>query len=213
MTMVEIIPAILARSEVEFRAKIAVVGTRAKTVQIDVMDGVFVPNRTWADPAAVARMRLPYAIEAHLMVADPLPAAHAWIAAGARRIFVHVEAEGWGGAVEAARAAGREGGAAVNPETPLDAVMAVAEELDAVLVMGVAPGWSGQRFDPVAVDRVALLRSRYPRLRIEVDGGVSAATAPALAAAGADGLVAASALFGAEDFVSSLKALEKAATL
>ncbi|TAL19387.1 ribulose-phosphate 3-epimerase [Patescibacteria group bacterium] len=209
--MTEIIPAILAYSEKEFDDKVKQIGARASTIQIDVMDGLFVPNRTWADPAAVAKMRLPYTIEAHLMVADPLPAAQAWVAAGAQRIFVHAEAEGWRAAVQAAREEEREGGVAVNPNTPLSAIEEVINELDAVLVMGVNPGWSGQPFERLAIARVAELRSRYPRLRIEVDGGVNESNARELAAAGADGLVAASALFSAKNFEESFKALSRAA--
>lgn len=209
--MAEIIPAMLVATEEEFEAKVARIGDLLETIQVDVMDGVFVPEKGWADPEAIRGMRLPYRIEAHLMVADPLAAAKEWIATGAERLIVHAEAEGWQEAVRAVYDAGKKAGVAVNPETPVSAIAEVADILDTLLVMGVTPGRSGQQFQPVAIEKVREAHDLYPALRIEVDGGVGLANAGELAAAGASALVAASALWKSDDLKGAYDALNEAA--
>jgi ribulose-phosphate 3-epimerase len=208
--MSEIIPAMLTASEQEFRDKVAKIGSAVEAIQVDVMDDTLVKNTSWADPEIVKAMALPYRIEVHLMVLNPAKAAAEWIAAGAETIIPHAEAPGWQEAARLARAAGRKAGVAVNPETPLSAIAADLALLDMVLVMGVTPGWSGQSFQPVATEKVRELRRLRPELRIEVDGGVGLANARELAAAGADSLVAASALWKADDFTKACQEFNEA---
>lgn len=211
MRRAELIPAILAADAGEFRAKAARIADHAQTVQIDVMDGVFVDNATWADPAAIRAMHLPFVFEVHLMVTHPERVVDDWIMAGARRVFAHVESPGNPmAAVEAMRAVGREGGLAINPDTPVSRIADVLAELDAVLVMGVRPGWSGQPFQSTALAKVAELKRLRPELRVEVDGGVTPAIAADLAALGCDGVVAASALYDAPDLEKAVAAFEAA---
>lgn len=197
--MIDIIPAILVQTEEEFRQKMDVVAGVPETIQIDVMDGVFVNNTTWADPVAIAAMHLPYKIEAHLMVANPVAVVEHWFGV-AQRILVHVESAGWQEAVEKCRAAGCEVGVVLNPETPITVLDPVLASLDTVQIMGVTPGWSGQAFQPVAIEKTAAVHALRPEMPIEIDGGVGKETIPQLAAAGATRFVAASALFKQPDF-------------
>lgn len=192
----EIIPAILVKTEREFRQKIEAVEELVETVQIDVMDGKFVPNETFADPDRIKEFGLPMEYEVHLMVEDPLEHLDGWSVAGCSRAIIHAESvEDLPAAIEAVKSYGMEAGISINPDTPVSAIEDAVEEADVVQVMGVNPGFMGQEFNPIAIDKVAELRDTYPDLVIEVDGGVSDATARALAEAGADRLVSGSFIF------------------
>lgn len=211
MRRAELIPSLLVQDEATFRARTALLEDVAQVVHIDVMDGIFVANSSWADPLVIRNMHLPFVIEVHLMVTHPERVVDDWIMAGARRVFVHVEAPGNPmAAVEALRAVGREGGLAINPETPVAGIADILAELDAVLVMGVKPGWSGQTFQSVALAKVAELKRLRPELRVEVDGGVTLPIAADLAALGCDGVVAAHALYDAPDFRKAVADFQKA---
>lgn len=210
MNPVELIPAVLVQSEAEFREKVALIQPHLRTIQLDVMDGQFVNNTTWADAEVVATMELPLVLEAHLMVERPEEEVGKWINAGAARVFVHAESPGdVAGALEQLKAAEVEAGLAINPETTVASISDMLPLVDTVLVMGVTPGFSGQAFQPVAIEKVAELKRLRPELRVEVDGGVNMETAPALVAAGADGLIAASALYKAPDFAKAVEEFQK----
>lgn len=210
MNPVELIPAVLVQSEAEFREKVALVQPYLRTIQLDVMDGAFVNNTTWADADVVATMELPLILEAHLMVEHPEEEVAKWIHAGAARVFVHAESPGdVAGALAQLKVADVEAGLAINPETTVASIMELLPQIDVVLVMGVTPGFSGQAFQPVAIEKVAELKRLRPELRVEVDGGVNMETAPALVAAGADGLIAASALYKASDFGKAVEEFQK----
>jgi ribulose-phosphate 3-epimerase len=206
--MIEIIPAILVHSEEEFREKILRVGAVATSIQIDVMDGVFVNNTTWADSAVIAAMHLPYKIEVHLMVANPVVEVERWFGI-AERILVHAESPGWQEAVAKCRVAGCEIGVVLNPETPAAVVERVIDSVDVVQVMGVTPGWSGQVFQSSVVEKVQMLHRIRPDAVIEVDGGVDKKTLPQIVAAGATRVAVGSALFDAEDFLGVYSTLTR----
>lgn len=192
----EIIPAILAKDEKEFRRKIEMVTDLCDTVQIDVMDGKFVNNTTFADPQEIERMNLPMEFEIHLMVEDPEAHLDAWSVAGCSRALVHAESvEDLRAALESVHAYGMERGISINPQTPIEDIEDAIDLADVVQVMGVQPGFMGQEFVPETVAKVAALRDKYPDLVIEVDGGVSDKTAADLADAGADRLVSGSFIF------------------
>lgn len=178
----------------------------AEWIHVDVMDGHFVPNIT-IGPLIVDAVRGVTArvVDVHLMIERPDRYIEAFAGAGADVITVHAEA-----AVHlhrtlgAIRELGKRAGVALNPATPLAAVEDVLDELDLLLIMSVNPGFGGQAFIRRAVEKVAraraLVEARRPgQVDIEVDGGVSAKTAPALAKAGATVLVAGSAVFGHPD--------------
>ena len=206
--MVEIIPAILAKDEKEFRRKAESVTDLCETIQIDVMDGAFVDNVTWADPKRIDLMRLPMAFEVHLMVKDPLASLDAWSVAGCQRAIVHAEAvEDVAEALRQIKLYGMEAGVSLNPETSIESVEEALSEADVVQVMGVHPGWMGQAFQPVALEKVRTLREKFPELMIEVDGGVAVGIARELAEAGADRLVSGSAVFNSGAPAKAIEAL------
>ncbi len=209
-SVVEIIPAILAKDEKEFRRKVESVAGLCDTVQIDVMDGRFVDNVTWADPRRIDAMRLSINFEAHLMVLDPLSTLESWSASGCSRVLLHAEAlERPAEALEQARLYGMEVGLSLNPETPIEPLEEAIALCDVVQIMGVNPGRMGQPFQPVALEKVRTLRAKFPDLVIEVDGGVVVGIARQLADAGADRLVSGSAVFHSGAPAKAIEALQR----
>jgi ribulose-phosphate 3-epimerase len=193
----------------------------ADLLHVDVMDGHFVPNLTLG-PAVVKALRrvtqLP--IDAHLMVTDPLAFIGPFRQAGADWITFHWEASENPRATAAEiRALGAKAGMALNPDTPFTpvdgAAAAVLQELDLLLVMTVHPGFSGQAFRPDQVSKIAAAaafrREHGLSYAIEVDGGIGPDQAPQVVAAGADILVAGSAVFGRGDAAERVRALRRAA--
>jgi ribulose-phosphate 3-epimerase len=189
----------------------------AGLVHVDVMDGHFVPNLTLGPPVVKAVRRatlLP--LDVHLMIEHADRYLEAFIDAGADWISLHVEALAHlQRAVAQLKARGVQAGVALNPSTPLSALDEILPELDYVLVMSVNPGFGGQSFLPGALDKVRRLagavRARGLATRIEVDGGVDAGNARALVDAGAEILVAGSAVFGGGDAEAGARALLAAA--
>jgi ribulose-phosphate 3-epimerase len=189
----------------------------ADLIHIDVMDGHFVPNITMG-PVVVEAIRrattLP--LDVHLMIAEPDRYLKAFADAGASRVAVHIEAVAHvHRTVQLARSLGLSPGVAVNPGTPAAALEAIAPDLDHVLVMSVNPGFSGQTFIPQSESKIRAVRALLDRTGsqavIGVDGGVDAGNAGRLAAAGAQVLVAASAIFKTADPARATRALRAAA--
>jgi ribulose-phosphate 3-epimerase len=188
----------------------------AGMVHVDVMDGHFVPNLTVGPPVVRALRRtssLP--IDVHLMIEDADRYLDAFIDAGASRISVHVEAlPHLQRTVAYLRGRGVAPGVALNPATPLASLEEILPELDHVLVMSVNPGFGGQAFLPSSLEKIRRLRDqlreRQLAVRIEVDGGVDLGNARALVEAGAEILVAGSAVFGKADSEAAVKALLEA---
>lgn len=197
--MVKIIPAILAKTKEEFEQKVAAARSFATEFQLDIMDGRFVPNATWGDPEEIKKMNLP-PYEVHLMVSNPENEIEKWVTAGAGRIIFHFEAvDDARVVIQKIKSLGLEAGIAINPETPVSFITNFFDILDAILVMGVNPGFSGQEFKLIAIKKVAEIRKLNKSVTVEVDGGVSEANAVELSEAGADELVTASAIFNADD--------------
>jgi ribulose-phosphate 3-epimerase len=178
----------------------------ADRIQVDVMDGHFVPNLTFG-PGTVAAVRraAPHVpIEAHLMVERPEQFVDAFVEAGADYVIVQAESTpSLYRAVTRVREAGARPAVAVNPGTPADAVRELLPYVAMVLVMTVEPGFGGQAFIPSSPDKVARVRALAPGLDIEVDGGIEPDTAPLVARAGATLLVAGSSVYGHRDGVAS----------
>lgn len=186
----------------------------ADLLHLDVMDGRFVPNLTFGAPVIQAIRpctKLPF--DAHLMTEHPEMYFDALDKAGVQMISFHTEAAvHHDRLVHDIRDRGIQAGLALNPGTPLTAVEELLPILDFVLIMSVNPGFGGQSFIPYTLDKIRRLRAMSeekgnPALRIEVDGGVSSANARALVEAGADILVAGSAVFGKADRKSAIDAL------
>lgn len=186
-------------------------------IHVDVMDGHFVPNIS-IGPGVVKAIR-PHTkklLDVHLMISPVDPYLAAFAEAGADRMIVHVEAgPHLHRSLQAVRALGKKAGVTLNPATPVSAVENVLDLVDLVLVMSVNPGFGGQTFIPTALDKVAAMRAMIGarNVIVEVDGGVTAEIAPALARAGAGALVAGSAIFkdGASAYARNLSAIREAA--
>ena len=189
----------------------------ADLVHVDVMDGHFVPNLTLGPPVVRAlrkATRLP--LDVHLMIERPEASLTAYLDAGADWVSVHVEATAHlQRCLDMVRRAGAKAGAAINPATPTLALSAAYGDLDYAVVMSVNPGWGGQPFLAPSVEKVRKLeaesRAAGRRLAIEVDGGVTSDNAGELAAAGAEILVAGTAIYGADDPAAAIGHLRSAA--
>jgi ribulose-phosphate 3-epimerase len=175
----------------------------ADLLHVDVMDGHFVPNLSMGPAicAAVAR-HLPQAfLDVHLMVDRPDRFVEGFAKAGANHMTVHIEVCPEPEEIlETIRGLGCSAGLAINPETPIEALLPHVDRADLLLVMSVHPGFSGQAFIPEVLAKVRTLAGRVrPDQRIEIDGGVHPGTAAACREAGVEVLVTASALFGSPD--------------
>jgi ribulose-phosphate 3-epimerase len=174
----------------------------AQRIHVDVMDGHFVPNLS-IGPAIVKSLRpvtrLP--LEIHLMVEDPARFVEPFIKAGADSLIVHYEVlPEPRPLLQRIRGLGRKAGLAINPDKPVDVLEPYLREIDLALCMTVYPGFAGQKFVPDSPERVRRLRQlidqRNPSCELEVDGGIDLQTAPLAVQAGANVLVAATAIFG-----------------
>ncbi len=211
MKELEVIPAILAKSGSEMKQKIDRVTPYVKTIHIDMMDGKFVPNETLsAEETAKALVPGKYYIF-HWMVEKPeeeIPKLGDFAKESLH--LVHAEVIGrerW----DKLKAMGPKLGLAVNPETPLSRIEDYIDETDEFLVMSVHPGFSNQKYIPDVEGKIRELRKRKPGANIEIDGGVGPQTAGGAAAAGANRLAAASAIFGRDDIKEAIADIMKSA--
>ncbi|HML34402.1 ribulose-phosphate 3-epimerase [Sporomusa sphaeroides] len=185
----------------------------ADWVHIDVMDGHFVPNLTFGPPVVAAiRKVTPLPFDVHLMVNNPQDLIEPFARAGADIITVHAEtAPHLHRLIQTIKELGKKAGVSLNPSTPLSAVEEVLADVDMLLIMSVNPGFGGQKFIPGAVNKIARLKSMLDErnliVDIEVDGGINAATARQVIAAGANILVAGSAVYGAPDIPQAINAI------
>ncbi len=209
---VKIAPSILSADFARLGEEIrAIDAAGCDYVHIDVMDGHFVPNLT-IGPLVVRAIR-PYTnkpFDVHLMIDPAQPYLSEFAAAGADIITVHAEADvHLDRSLQVIRSLGKKAGVSLNPGTPASAVEHVLHRLDLILVMSVNPGFGGQSFIEAQLEKIRQVRRMIGDrpIELEVDGGVNAETAPAVVAAGADVLVAGSAVFQDDDYRSTIAAL------
>ncbi len=211
---VRIAPSLLAADMARLAEEVrAVEAAGADWLHLDIMDGHFVPNISFG-PGLVRALRrhcaLPF--DVHLMIAPADPYLEAFAEAGADLISLHPEAgPHLHRSLQTIRALGKRTGVVLNPATPVAAVEHVLDLCDLILVMSVNPGFGGQSFLDGQLPKIATLRRMIEAtgrpIALEVDGGVTAATAPRCIAAGADTLVAGTAIFGAPDYAQAIAAL------
>jgi ribulose-phosphate 3-epimerase len=216
--MIEIIPAIMPRSFEDARERSARVAGLVPTVQLDLMDGVFVPEKTWPYIEDTSSTVLPefhnLAYEIDLMVEEPEETALAWALVGAKRVILHIEnshrlakfieecRKEFGNRVEI--------GLAVNVETHNEAITPFVATIDFVQCMGIGQiGYQGRPFDERVIPKIFDLRTRHPELIISVDGGVNFDSAPRLIAAGANRLVSGSVIFESSDISAAIARLQQ----
>lgn len=212
---VEVAPSILSADFAKLADEIAQVESAGvKMVHLDVMDGHFVPNIT-IGPVVVAKLRKysKLVFDAHLMISEPERYIDAFAGAGADHITFHIEVVDKPERVfERLHKIGCTAGICLNPETPVQAIEEVASVCDMVLVMTVRPGFGAQAFMPDAAKKVIAVRQIVgPDVRVEVDGGIDADTAPIVVGYGADTLVAGNAIFSQSDRVAAINAIRSAA--
>ena len=212
--MIKIAPSILSADFANLERDIRRIET-ADYVHVDVMDGLFVPNITIGIPVVRSiRPTTVLPLDVHLMIDRPVRYVEAFCQAGADLVTVHVEAdtaENTGKALSLIRAQGKRPGVVVKPGTPAEAVLPFLDQCAIVLVMTVEPGFGGQAFMPEMMDKVRAIRgwidSRGLDCELEVDGGIAPDTAPIAVAAGANVLVAGSAVYKADDIPGRIRAL------
>ena len=216
MTGAKIAPSILSADFAQLADDVDRVAAEADLLHVDVMDGHFVPNLTIGPPVVKSlRKRTDLHLDCHLMVDNPGELLEDFADAGADGCTVHIELGDPRPLFAAMRELGLRVGLTHNPETPVEAVLPYVEEIDVLLFMSVHPGFGGQAFIPSVLDKLTAARRVVDEgglpVELEIDGGINRETAPRAAAAGADILVAGSAIFHADDPAAAARQIREAA--
>jgi len=197
--MTKILPAVLSHTLDDLQSKLSVIQPLFTEAQIDLMDGVFVSNKT-ITAKDLRSIQTPLKLEAHLMVQDPTTWIQDLMAAHVRKIIVHEEiGMGLVSSVKMIKSLGLKVGVAVNPDSDFEPIVDIWDDLDSVQIMGVNPGHYGGVFQPAIASRIRSLRERGFQGEIEVDGGVTPETIGLLKRSGAQTLVVGHYFFGSEE--------------
>jgi len=208
---IRIAPSLLAADFARLREAVdGIAAAGEQVLHLDVMDGHFVPNISFGVPVIESlRPHTTMFFDAHLMIEEPKRYAESFVKAGCDHITFHIEvADDPGDVVDHIRGLGASVGVCLNPTTGLETIESIIDRVDMVLVMSVWPGFGGQSFIADVLPKVAELRKRLaPHQRLEIDGGIAAATIADAAAAGADTLVAGTAVFRQKDPAAAIRQL------
>ncbi len=205
--MIQIAPSILAADFLHLEKDVEIVNRYADLFHLDIMDGSFVPNISFGFPVveAIARKACK-PLDVHLMIVNPEKYVERFAQAGARMISFHYEAarEGSSALIEKIQGMGVKAGIVINPDCPVQDIFPFLHQVDFVLLMSVFAGFGGQKFIPASLDRIRTVRAELDRMGrseipIEVDGGIGPQNAGEVVGAGAEILVAGSAVFKADD--------------
>jgi ribulose-phosphate 3-epimerase len=205
-----ITPSILSADLSRLQEEVASIEPYADWLQIDVMDGHFVPNLSFGAPLLKnLKTRLP--LDIHLMVKNPAERLEEFAALHAHNITFHAEAvperDAQRALISAIKKKCKSVGIAINPDTPTSAIRDLLNNVDLVLCMTVVPGFSGQKFREDVLPKIAEVKKCAPQVMIQVDGGIDAQTAKLCREAGATNLVAATSIFGTKDRKAAIEAL------
>lgn len=205
-----IIPAILTDSPSDFQNKLKKVKGLADWLQIDVMDGKFVRNKS-VSLRDLSKIKIPLKIEVHLMVENPENYFADCQKLGVKRVIWHVEGTVYPKKVlrQAAKYKFQKG-MALNPQTPVNKIKPYFKQIDTVLLLGVTPGWQSQKFQPRILKKIIQLRKISKKIKIGVDGGVNASNIKKIVKAGADNLVVGSYLVKAKNTREKFRLLKEA---
>tara|TARA_Y100001960_G_scaffold81333_1_gene86712 strand:- start:138 stop:761 length:624 start_codon:yes stop_codon:yes gene_type:complete len=206
--VVEIAPSMLGADFGDMRRAAELVAPESGYLHMDVMDGHFVPNLTMGSDL-VKSLKGIAPLDVHLMITDPCDFINDFSEAGAEIISIHIEANNPSKAIDIIKEKNIKAGIALNPSTPEDAIDFVVDKVDLILVMSVEPGYCGQSFHEASIERVRNYKEKYPDKLIEVDGGVSTSNSKKLIEAGADILVAGSAVFNSEDPIQTINQMKQ----
>ncbi len=216
--MIKIAPSLLAADFVNLKEQINIAETAgANWLHLDVMDGHFVPNITFGPLIVEAVKRVAgLPLDVHLMIENPDQYIKQFIEAGADIITVHAEATfHLNRTLNYIKDSGAKAGLALNPATPINVIENVINDLDLILAMSVNPGFGGQSFISQSIDKIQritnLIKMTGNTILLEVDGGIDLITAPKVVRAGANVLVAGSAIFKAPDIARAIKGLKASA--
>ena len=207
----KIAPSILSADRKRLKAEVKEIESDADRIHVDIMDGKFVPPTTF-QPEEIKQIKTKIPKEVHLMVEHPLQFIDAYADAGARSIIFHQESkDDPGKVILAIKKKGMKPCITIKPKTPLEKIEPYLDSVDMVLLMTVEPGYAGQKFIDGILPKIKRLRELKPKMDIEVDGGISADTIKKAVDAGANVIVAGTAIFGQKDRRKAIKDLVSAA--
>ncbi len=205
----DLIPAINVDDFEEVEKRIKIVEPFVKWVQLDITDGTFTKNTTWHNPEDLLSLKTSLKIEAHLMISNVDERIENWLIAPVNRIIFHLEtSKGPDFVIEKCKKAGKEVGIAIGPDTAWTQLVPYLNKVNLIQILGVYPGLAGQKFQEECFDKIIHLRKECPKCIIEVDGGMDKETAKKAIEAGANIIIAATAIFDKPDIKKAIEELK-----